>query len=90
MQYLYLASAFMLPLAWIFVYRNGLQGLGRGFVPMISGVVELVSRYIVILFTAKPLGYLGVCLSDPVAWLTTGLLLIITYLMWKRNGIKRQ
>ena len=90
MQYLYLASAFMLPLAWIFVYRNGLQGLGRGFVPMISGVVELVSRYIVILFTAKPLGYLGVCLSDPVAWLTTGLLLIITYLMWKRNAIKRQ
>lgn len=90
MQYLYLASAFMLPLAWIFVYRNGLQGLGRGFVPMISGVVELVSRYIVILFTAKPLGYLGVCLSDPAAWLTTGLLLIITYLMWKRNAIKRQ
>lgn len=87
MQYLYAASAFMLPLAWIFIYRNGLQGLGRGFVPMISGIVELVSRYLVILFATKPLGYLGVCLGDPTAWLTTGLLLLLTYLVWKRQAI---
>lgn len=89
MQYLYAASLFMLPLAWIFVYRNGLQGLGRGFIPMISGVVELVSRYIVIIFAAKPLGYLGVCLGDPAAWLTTGLLLLIAYLAWKKQSRQR-
>lgn len=88
MQYLYAASAFMLPLAWIFIYRNGLQGLGRGFIPMISGVVELVSRYAVILFVTKPFGYIGVCFADPAAWVTTGLLLLITYLVWKRNTMK--
>lgn len=87
MQYLYTISWFMIPLAWIFAYRNGLQGLNQGFIPMISGVVELVSRYIVILLFAKPFGYPGVCFADPAAWVSTGLLLIITYFWWKHKTI---
>ena len=85
MQYLHIISIYMLPLAWIFVYRNALQGLGEGFVPMISGVVELVSRYVIILFFAEPFGYEGVCYADPAAWVTTGVLLILTYFSWKRK-----
>lgn len=88
MQYLYAVSMFMLPLAWIFAYRNALQGLGRGFVPMISGVVELVSRYAVILLCTKRFGYLGICFADPAAWLTTGVLLLITYVIWKRQTMR--
>lgn len=89
MEYLYIASAFMLPLAWIFAYRNGLQGLNEGFIPMISGAVELISRYVVILFCAKPFGYAGVCFADPAAWVTTGVLLIITYIHWKHKTEKK-
>lgn len=89
MQYLYAAGWFMLPLAWIFAYRNALQGLGEGFVPMISGVVELVSRYVIILLFAKPFGYQGVCYADPAAWVTTGILLIITYFHWKNKVSKK-
>lgn len=89
MQYLYIASIFMLPLAWIFLYRNGLQALGQGFVPMLSGVVELASRYVIILLAAKPFGYAGVCFADPFAWLTAGILLIVTYLLWKRKTKKQ-
>ena len=85
MQYLYTISWFMLPLAWIFAYRNALQGLNQGFVPMISGIVELVSRYIVILLFAKPFGYAGVCFADPAAWVTTGVLLLVTYISWKKK-----
>lgn len=89
MEYLYIASAFMLPLAWIFAYRNALQGLNEGFIPMLSGAVELISRYVIILFCAKPFGYAGVCFADPAAWLTTGVLLIITYILWKRKMQKK-
>lgn len=85
MQYLSIISWFMLPLAWIFAYRNALQGLNEGFIPMISGVVELVSRYIIIVFFAKPFGYIGVCFADPAAWVTTGILLIVTYYLWKQK-----
>lgn len=88
MQYLYIASAFMLPLVWIFNYRNALQGLGRGFIPMISGVVELVSRYVIILLFKESMGYTGVCFADPAAWLSTGILLIVTYFIWKHRTIK--
>ena len=89
MQYLYTISWFMLPLAWIFAYRNALQGLGEGFVPMISGIVELVSRYVIILLFAEPFGYKGVCFADPAAWVTTGVLLIITYFCWKKKVQKQ-
>lgn len=89
MQYLNTISIFMLPLAWIFAYRNGLQGLRRSFVPMISGIVELVSRYVVILLCAKPFGYIGVCFADPAAWISTGILLLITYLIWKHRMQRR-
>ncbi|MBQ8278297.1 MAG: MATE family efflux transporter [Roseburia sp.] len=89
MQYLYIASCFALPLAWIFAYRNALQGLNQGFVPMISGVVELVSRYAIVLLFAEPFGYEGVCYADPAAWVTTGILLIITYFSWKHKLQKK-
>lgn len=87
MQYLHVISGFMIPLGWIFVYRNGLQGLDRGFVPMLSGVVELLSRWVVIVLAAKPYGYLGVCFADPAAWLVTGIMLIIAYIVWKYRTI---
>lgn len=89
MIYLYTASKYLLPLAWIFNYRNALQGLNRGFIPMISGVVELIGRALAVAFLAKPFGYLGVCYADPAAWLLTGILLIVTYWIWKRNMIKK-
>lgn len=83
MRYLRIASMFMLPLAWIFAYRNGLQGLNRGLVPMLSGVMELAARAIAIAILAKPFGYTGVCFADPAAWVSTGILLIITYFIWE-------
>ena len=89
MKYLKIASVFMLPLAWIFAYRNGLQGLNKGLVPMLSGAMELVSRWIAILALSKPFGYGGVCFADPAAWLTTGILLIVTYYVWEMRMRKK-
>ena len=68
---------------WIFAYRNGLQGLNRGLVPMLSGVMELAGRVAAIAILAKPFGYTGVCYADPAAWASTGILLIVTYYVWE-------
>lgn len=89
MQYLHIISMYMLPLAWIYTYRNALQGLNRGFIPMISGGVELVCRYIVILLFAEPFGYKGICYADSITWIVTGILLMVTYFNWKRNMLKK-
>lgn len=85
MQYLNTISFCTLPLAWIFLYRNALQGLNRGLVPMLSGVVEMISRIIVIAITLKPFGYWAVRLASPITWLVTGILLIVTYFIWEHK-----
>ena len=38
---------------------------------------------IAIAILAKPFGYTGVCFADPAAWVSTGILLIITYFIWE-------
>lgn len=85
MQYLTVASMFYLPLAMIFLYRNALQGLNQGLVPMLSGVIELVCRFAVILLVPASAGFFGVCFADPVAWFGTGIPLCITYLLWEKK-----
>jgi putative MATE family efflux protein len=66
-------------LGLIFVYRNALQGLGYGLLPMMGGIFELIARVLVILTLAVPLGYLGVCIANPVAWLLALVPLIPAY-----------
>ena len=88
MMYLKTVSWFFLPLAMIFLYRNALQGLGEGLVPMLSGVIELVCRFVAIALLQKPLGYQGICLADPAAWVGAGIPLMITYIIWKHKKIK--
>ena len=66
-------------LSLIFVYRNVLQGMGNGFVPMLGGVMELVARFVAILLLAEPFGYVGVCAANPLAWIAALLPTIPVY-----------
>lgn len=85
MQYLTLVSWFFVPLAMIFLYRNALQGLNEGLVPMISGIIEMVCRLAVIVLVPKSTGFFGVCFADPAAWVGAGIPLFVTYLFWKQR-----
>lgn len=88
MQYLKIASVFYLPLAMIFLYRNALQGLNQGFIPMLSGVIELVCRFLVIVLVPASTGFFGVCFADPAAWVGAGIPLLIAYLLWEKKTQK--
>ena len=90
MQYLTIASWFFLPLAMIFLYRNALQGLDQGLIPMLSGVVELVCRFGVIALIPASTGFFGVCFADPAAWVGAGIPLFITYLLWEHRMKQRR
>ena len=73
------SAVFFIPLGFIFVYRNVLQGMGESFVPMMAGVYELVARGIVAFTLPKYIGFTGICLSDPIAWIAAAIPLMITY-----------
>ena len=64
----------------IFLYRNTLQGLGYGLVPMLGGVFELVARAGIVLLVAGHTSFVGVCLSDPAAWLSALIPLVPYYI----------
>ena len=74
----------------IFLYRNGLQGLGYGLVPMLGGVFELVARSAIVMFVAGKTSFAGVCLADPAAWIAALIPLIPYYIYvtrkWKKQG----
>ena len=73
----------------IFLYRNGLQGLGYGLVPMLGGVFELAARSAIVMFIAGKTSFAGVCLADPAAWIAALIPLIPYYIYvmkkWSRG-----
>ena len=70
----------------IFLYRNALQGLGYGLVPMMGGVFELVARAVVIMAVSGKVSFAGVCFSDPMAWIAA-LIPIVPYYFYKIRKI---
>ncbi|RDY27725.1 MATE family efflux transporter [Romboutsia weinsteinii] len=73
------SAVFFIPLGFILVYRSVLQGMGDSFVPMMAGVAELLARAAVAFTLPKFIGFAGICLSDPVAWVAAAVPLMIAY-----------
>ena len=46
---------------------------------MMAGVYELVARSIVAFTLPKYIGFTGICLSDPIAWIAAAVPLVIAY-----------
>lgn len=87
-EYLNTIAIFFIPLGLIFIYRNTLQGMGDGFMPMMAGVAELVMRAFVAFYLAGKLGYLAICLAGPIAWVGADIPLMLAYYI-KMNRIRK-
>ncbi len=55
-------------LCLLLTYRNSLQGLGKKIVPLISSFIEVFGKILFTFLIIPSLGYLGVCLCEPVIW----------------------
>lgn len=75
----------------IFLYRNTLQGMGYGLVPMLGGVFELAARSAIVMIVAGRTSFAGVCFSDPAAWIAALIPLVPYYIYtmrkWEKNSI---
>ena len=87
--YLKCVGLFFIPLTIVNVYRNGIQGLGYGFLPMTAGIAELIGRGVVALIAAQQRSYLGVCIASPAAWVLAGALLIAMYYYIMNHDMKK-
>lgn len=73
------AGIFFIPLGFILLYRNALQGMGESFMPMMAGVYELLARTLVAFTLPSIIGYTGICISDPIAWIAAAIPLMYCY-----------
>ncbi|MCP1428247.1 putative MATE family efflux protein [Microbacterium foliorum] len=69
----------------LFVLRGALQGLGHTLIPTVTGVIELVMRVGAAVVLGALIGFEGVALSNPLAWLGAIALLVPAYVRAHRS-----
>ncbi len=67
-QYLIVQGVTYVLLALLFLLRNTIQGLGFAGVPTMAGFMEFAVRTTAALVLVHMLGFYGVCLAAPLAW----------------------
>ena len=72
-------------LGTLFVLRGVLQGLGHALIPTMTGVIELVARVAAAIVLGALLGFPGVALANPLAWIGAVLLLVPAYVRAHRE-----
>lgn len=72
-------------LAVVNIFRNGIQGMGYGVLPMTAGIAELIGRIGAVLIASHFGSYTGICLASPAAWILASGLLLIMYLRIMRQ-----
>ena len=84
-QFLVITGVCYWILALLFIFRFTLQGLGQSFMPTVAGIIELVMRVFAALVLVDMFGYVGACLSSPLAWLGACIPLTISFFITRRE-----
>lgn len=87
--YLRCVGIFLIPLHFVNVLRNGIQGMGYGILPMMAGVAELAGRGVTAVIAAERMSYFGTCMASPMAWIIASALLIGMYFYVMKDMKKR-
>lgn len=91
--YLCVMGAFLSVLYLLHVYRSALQGLGDTFMPMMSGVAELVMRIAIALTLPQIIGEWGIFATEVFAWVGATILLIVSFYIkirkYTKNGLPK-
>lgn len=78
-EYLHLCTLFFPILFVLFIYRNILQSIGRGFWPLMGGVFELLARTVTAYTLPAVIGFKGICAAEPIAWVMATVPLFFAY-----------
>lgn len=84
-QYLDISTMFYFFLGLIFVFRNSIQGMGKPIIPLMSSIVELLTRSFVAIYLAKVMGYVGILYASAISWVAAGILVVCGYIYYIRK-----
>lgn len=75
--YLRIDSLLYFVAAAISILRNSLQGIGEYITPIVSSTIELIGKFLAVLFLAPRLQYMGIIITEPIVWVVMVIPLII-------------
>lgn len=75
-QYLRFDGACYWLLGLLYIYRMSTQGIGESRLAIQAGVLEMISRTVVSIWLVPMLGFIGICIEDPLAWVFADLYII--------------
>ncbi len=88
-QYLKYVGICYALLGLLYVYRMSTQGIGESRLAIQAGVLEMIARTGASLLIVSKLGYTGICIEDPLAWVFADLYIIpICFYAIKRSLIR--
>ncbi len=64
--------------AVICLFRQGMQGFGDNITPLISSSMELIVKVLAAVLLAPAIGYIGIIVAEPIAWIVMVIPLIIS------------
>jgi Na+-driven multidrug efflux pump len=88
-QYVTTQACFYPFLAMIYIYRESLQGMGKGLLSACGGGIELLAR-VVSSITIARISFSWACFSNPTAWLSAGLFFMIIFFVILSKEEKKQ
>lgn len=75
--YLRFNTSFYFVPAVICLFRNAMQGFGDSKTPVFSSSLELLAKVVAALLFAPALGYWGIIIAEPIAWIIMVIPLIV-------------
>lgn len=78
-QYLLTVAPFYLLLGLLLTFRSSIQSMGNSWPPFAACIIELIVRTGATTLLSAKIGYTGICLASPLAWLGACILLIPVY-----------
>ena len=85
--YILINSCMYVFLMLIFFFRHALQGVGKSMAAAFGGVIELIARTVCAFSLAK-ISFTLACFSNPMAWCTAGVFLMISFLIYLKKECK--
>ncbi len=89
-KYIIINISFFFVLSVLLVLRSSLQGVGRKLVPVTGSVVEFLLKIAAVSVLAPKLGYMGICICEPMIWAACAGIVFADYSVFmRRTGLCR-
>ncbi|MBE6678496.1 MAG: MATE family efflux transporter [Ruminococcaceae bacterium] len=88
-EYMRINSPFFFLLMVLLVFRSVLQGFGKKIIPIVTAAAELVLKFFAAAILVPHLGFLGICVAEPVIWTVSAIIVAAVYIK-DMKSIKKQ